>query len=145
MNLSVLTSSNPRHHLAAHRSRDADGEAHVYLIHDAVTGWQRDGWEERARQGDRVYLCAYNLEKRGMNLPDGSSPVMPCGLSMLGRLLEAEDRNTPVLITHGPRPEALEEAERVFRGLKGTTDLPIHLAHKTDSDAQVQGRQLHFD
>lgn len=146
MNLKVLTSSDPGEHEAAIGASGSGVDGWTYLIHDAVELWQRAGWEMRADSRCRVYLCAYNLEKRGMELPGPDSPVIACGLSMLGRLLEAEDDTAPVKISHGNRREAVEEAERIFQGLSAIVDLTIELIQAPEySKFHLGGRRIHIN
>jgi hypothetical protein len=146
MNLDVLTTSEPGEHERVLQGLDEKGDSHVYLIHDAVVVWQSAGWERIAGEHCRVYVCAYNLEKREIDFPEAGSPVLPCGLSLLGRLLTVESSELPVDIVHGTDREAKEEAGRVARGLQQFTELTIQLSPGGRHDVlHHPGRVIRFD
>lgn len=120
------------------------GAGAVYLIHDAVGGWVDSGWEELAGEGSvAVYVCAYNLEKRRMALPGEFSPVVPCGLSMLSRLWLAS-RGETMTIGSSPRAAAVEEADRVTRGVREVGEIQVTRVD-AGGDGPETGSGIRFD
>ncbi|MEO0454271.1 MAG: hypothetical protein AAFY98_09060 [Verrucomicrobiota bacterium] len=127
VDLLVLTSAKRElHEVALDQAQQilSDGRrCFVYLIHDAVAVADTYGWEERASEQCPLYLCAYNLEKRGLPFPDEAGVVL-AGLGSLGQLIQhAGYERVETLI--GDAVEAQEEGARVVSGLRHLSEVQV--------------------
>ena len=73
----------------AHAALDAGHEVYLYLIDEGVKNMMSQAYQDLARAGVRMFVCAYGCQQHHVSTVDVEKEFTLCGLVVLSGLIDA--------------------------------------------------------
>ncbi|HRI37866.1 MAG TPA: DsrE family protein [Nitrospira sp.] len=73
----------------AHAALDAGHEVYLYLIDEGVKNMKSQAYQDLARAGVRMFVCAYGCQQHHVPTVDVEKEFTLCGLVVLSGLIDA--------------------------------------------------------